>query len=456
MAQIGRNDPCPCGSGKKYKKCCLAKEEAAASRIRGEQSAVQTALEWLQTNYPEEVSEAVYVGFMGELEEEELETLEALPPEIGHSVILNSGEWLLTDAVLSINGRDQRALDLVLGNKGPRLSDSGREWLGEIAKRSMSLYEVREVKKAEGLLLKDLVHPDEAPVWVREKSATEFVLQWDIFGARLACKEGEMVLTGAVYPMERAQAHTCLEEIRSEIAGEEDDKALVRQLVGYTIIQNWLDGFLEEKPLPKFVDASSGDKIDLTTDHYRVLNWGRLEEILARQDDVEGDRNEGWTRFVDVDDTRRRSLASLTSVKGDILEVFCRTLPLADKSRVWLEQLAGDAIAFKIREVTDPRSSKAHESAGPAAISDIPQDVQRQIIHEYLLKHYETWPETPLPALGGKTPLQAVKSKKRRQEVIELLKSIDQLEQRRTAETGGEPLDVRFLWDRLGIEREKS
>jgi hypothetical protein len=23
MAQIGRNDPCPCGSGKKYKKCCL-------------------------------------------------------------------------------------------------------------------------------------------------------------------------------------------------------------------------------------------------------------------------------------------------------------------------------------------------------------------------------------------------------------------------------------------------
>lgn len=23
---IGRNDPCPCGSGKKYKKCCLIKQ----------------------------------------------------------------------------------------------------------------------------------------------------------------------------------------------------------------------------------------------------------------------------------------------------------------------------------------------------------------------------------------------------------------------------------------------
>jgi preprotein translocase subunit SecA len=27
--KVGRNDPCPCGSGKKYKRCCLPKEEGA-------------------------------------------------------------------------------------------------------------------------------------------------------------------------------------------------------------------------------------------------------------------------------------------------------------------------------------------------------------------------------------------------------------------------------------------
>ena len=27
MAKPGRNDPCPCGSGKKYKKCCLPNDE---------------------------------------------------------------------------------------------------------------------------------------------------------------------------------------------------------------------------------------------------------------------------------------------------------------------------------------------------------------------------------------------------------------------------------------------
>jgi tetratricopeptide (TPR) repeat protein len=29
MPKTGRNDPCPCGSGQKYKRCCLQKDQAA-------------------------------------------------------------------------------------------------------------------------------------------------------------------------------------------------------------------------------------------------------------------------------------------------------------------------------------------------------------------------------------------------------------------------------------------
>ncbi len=35
LAQAGRNEPCPCGSGKKYKKCHLQEDEAAASPPAG-------------------------------------------------------------------------------------------------------------------------------------------------------------------------------------------------------------------------------------------------------------------------------------------------------------------------------------------------------------------------------------------------------------------------------------
>ncbi len=40
MAKIGRNDPCACGSGKKYKKCCMAGDEAAARAARPAPAAV--------------------------------------------------------------------------------------------------------------------------------------------------------------------------------------------------------------------------------------------------------------------------------------------------------------------------------------------------------------------------------------------------------------------------------
>lgn len=34
MAKIGRNDPCPCGSGRKYKHCCLNSERGIGTRTR--------------------------------------------------------------------------------------------------------------------------------------------------------------------------------------------------------------------------------------------------------------------------------------------------------------------------------------------------------------------------------------------------------------------------------------
>ena len=41
---ISRNDPCPCGSGRKYKRCCQAKDEAA-EREDVIESALESALE---------------------------------------------------------------------------------------------------------------------------------------------------------------------------------------------------------------------------------------------------------------------------------------------------------------------------------------------------------------------------------------------------------------------------
>ena len=43
MAKIGRNDLCPCGSGKKYRRCRLAKDEAAHREKLAAANAAATA-----------------------------------------------------------------------------------------------------------------------------------------------------------------------------------------------------------------------------------------------------------------------------------------------------------------------------------------------------------------------------------------------------------------------------
>ena len=48
MVKTGRNDPCHCGSGKKYKRCCLEKDEAATSAlVQAEAEAARSRTETL-------------------------------------------------------------------------------------------------------------------------------------------------------------------------------------------------------------------------------------------------------------------------------------------------------------------------------------------------------------------------------------------------------------------------
>jgi len=48
----GRNEPCHCGSGRKYKQCCLQKDEAAAAAARAKAAAKDVAAQPADTPAP--------------------------------------------------------------------------------------------------------------------------------------------------------------------------------------------------------------------------------------------------------------------------------------------------------------------------------------------------------------------------------------------------------------------
>jgi hypothetical protein len=60
-----------------------------------------------------------------------------------------------------------------------------------------------------------------------------------------------------------------------------------------------------------------------------------------------------------------------------------------------------------------------------------------------------------LPILDGKTPRQAVKSKKGRAQVIEWLKYLENSEARRSTADGQAPYDMTWMWQELKLEGER-
>jgi hypothetical protein len=102
MKKPGHNDPCPCGSGKKYKQCCLKAKQAEVACDRSE--AVPRALQWLLTKYGPAAREALYEGFFGGIDDDEYERLQNQHRDSFEGIMINAMEWLLADSLINIEG----------------------------------------------------------------------------------------------------------------------------------------------------------------------------------------------------------------------------------------------------------------------------------------------------------------------------------------------------------------
>lgn len=77
MAKPGRNDRCPCGSGKKYKACCLPRDEAAErDRLAAEQAGREARAEARRLEQRKE-RDAIVAGFTGSPDDDLEETVDA-------------------------------------------------------------------------------------------------------------------------------------------------------------------------------------------------------------------------------------------------------------------------------------------------------------------------------------------------------------------------------------------
>lgn len=278
MQKIGRNESCPCGSGKKYKKCCLAKEQGKATRLRDESTVAKSALDWLGGQYPDGVRTAIQTGYYTGLKKAEKQALDELPAEKKDLLSINIGEWLLTDAKIAVHDESVPVRELLLGENGSIFSDAGRSWLSSLGERSLSLFEVRQLEPGAGLLVKDVLSSESPEVWVAESKLSRGLVLWDIFGARLVQNGEEYKLSGAVYPFLRETANACKAKILRKAKGLDPGSAEVREVCCSLITTEWLRSLVTAHSAEATESAVSADQqVDLSSDS--LDTW--VEEPLA-------------------------------------------------------------------------------------------------------------------------------------------------------------------------------
>ncbi len=269
MEKIGRNESCVCGSGKKYKKCCLVKEQDRAARQREESQAASRALDWLASAYPGAVREAVKSGYYGGLKKVEREALEELSSEMMELLNINIGEWLLTDAHIAVDGDPRPVRQLLLGANGVQLSTGGCRWLKNLGKSPLGLYEVVEVRNGEGLVVTDLLDSQSTPVWIGDRTASRNMVCWDIFGARLVINGDDCLLSGALYPFNRVTANKIRTKLARKLKDIARDSPQYRDVLCDVISTEWLRTLIvakqggEEVPEIPLLDSTSWPDAEL-------------------------------------------------------------------------------------------------------------------------------------------------------------------------------------------------
>jgi hypothetical protein len=446
--QTGRNDPCPCGSGKKYKKCCLSRtyqetgrEDSIRSRL------VQDLLKFFNRNYGHTFDDARLL-FWDDFNPDE--HLDDTTLDIASQ---NFWEWVVHDFVVD-EGGDKTLIDLYMENT-KRMSTDEHRVFNMMKNSVVSLYEVHEVFPEKGLLLKDLLLGGEYDV--KEKAATRSLSKWDIYATRLLYIDGKYIMSGSVYPYPVKQKERILEEIHSEFEGyrqEYPETAMDDFLKRESEIFNfyWYD--LIQNPVMPVLHTTTGEPMIFSKAVFDIRNKKAVMNGLTNIKDFEKEGDD-FLWFAKRKKEGSATVLGRIEIKDKRLILECNSKKRLNKGKKLILKALPDSLIYKMDTFQDPMEAmkdykkKPHEKS----VSEIPMEIQQKLYTEFMDKHNKNWLKKKVPALNGKTPLQAVKTEEGRKKVIELLKSFENSEERNKKE--GRPFyDVSWMWEKLGLERE--
>lgn len=440
---VGRNDPCPCGSGRKYKKCCLGLEQDkrrvarqhAATHAR-DRELVEELMEYGVARFRE-----TYSRFMEYFDDFEDVATFAVP-------------W----SVYGFEVEGKTVTGWYLAERGPSLSDDDRAWLEAQQASWLSVWEVTTVEPGQSMTLHDLLTGERRTV--REGNASNELTVGSTLLARVV-DYGEVSLLGATYPF--VLAPFAANEVVRRARGRLRRKRAVPvdrlrdPAFGCYLVRRWEEAvrrLREERARAPVLTNSEGHSFLQTMDLFDLAEGARarVEELLGAME--EADYDEDASVFVFGDPTRavlagEGSLVTGTAaIRQGRLEILANSRERADDLRKRIETQCGNLVSFRLRQYSDPMSSQA-EPGGVGSVDEIPSAEAQQLMTEWKQQYYEQWIDDRIPALGDVTPRQAAATAEGKDTVAALLKDFEYHERR---QYGDAAFDFDPIRRKLGIE----
>ena len=437
----GRNELCPCGSGKKYKRCHGA--------LDGEAEQIQ-ALYDVDAGLLRDIGNWAVEKFgqrWRELAAEYLseETLQFDVPLFMYVVPIDgksSAEWFAED-------------------QGPKLDPLQRAFLNANTRAWLSVWDVTRVEPGRGVEVADLLTRETRRV--REVSASRTLTPRDTILARIIDVEGVSLFAGVHrQPLLPRGAMDVVDELRKvkQLVGDVPTERLRELKTSRLMVAIWereAADLVERARRGSTPHNTDGDDLLYTADSYRFVESDReaidraLGQFQVVEREVPGEAiRYTFARADNPLDTEGTVIGS-AFIGKDLLRLESNSVRRADELRERVEAAVGKLLDGHEREHLDPLSAAAGGGKPePRAQAEAESPASAESVREQKERFYRDWADSPIPALGERTPRQAMKSEKYRQRLELMLREVESVEARQPE---AERFDVSALYDALGLER---
>ena len=147
-------------------------------------------------------------------------------------------------------------------------------------------------------------------------------------------------------------------------------------------------------------------------------------------------------------------------LKPEALLLTCNSLERAETAKAklaeMLEGLIGQLLASMQTLEQAMAEHRAKEAQGDDAPETIPPEIAGPLLKQFMDDHYRKCLNQPIGMLDGKTPRQAVRSKKGREQVVAWLKYLENGAARQARDDPSAAYDLTWMWEELGLSEARQ